>query len=121
MVVVSPILDCSKAGDFQSITSQFSRSRQSRQFSFREDVQVSHAHNNRQPVQHEFDRSVYDDQIKVFNNHIKQFDARIDTMETTINGLTDSLSFMQKKVTLHCLTMVVYFVQCSTCITVKVL
>lgn len=89
--------DCSKAGDFQSITSQFSRSRQSRQFSFRDDFQVSPHQNNRQPVQHEFDRSVLDDQIKVFNNHITQFDERIDTMETTINELTESLNFMQKK------------------------
>ncbi|XP_071176932.1 peroxidasin-like isoform X1 [Mytilus edulis] len=89
--------DCSKAGDFQSITSQYSRSRQSRQFSFRNDFTQLQNDGPRQPVRHEFDRTVYDDQIKVFNNHIHQFETRIDNMETTISDLTDSMTFMEKK------------------------
>jgi hypothetical protein len=93
-------IDCSKAGQFQSITSQFSRSRQSRQFSFQGDSHHTQLQNDRprQAVQHEYDRTVYDDQIKIFNNHIQQFDGRIDNMEATVSGLSDSMTFMEKKV-----------------------
>jgi len=105
-IYILPFSDCEQAGDFQSITSEFSRGPpQSHREDREHNSRISNSLNRGSSVNPGYQNTMaaFQSQMTEMKNGMTVFDSRMEGMETIIQGLKKTVKQLRRKVRWNCI------------------